>query len=191
MPAAVQAKVLRAIANREILPVGAVKARPIDVRIVAATNLDLEKEIEEGSFRRDLYYRLNGITLLIPPLRERRAELPELTRGFVAQAARDAGREPPIVSEAAMNLLLQYRWPGNIRELKNVVERAMVLCEGPVIDLVPPAGREDDLASGPLGAGDARRWCSGSSPPGASPNGSESSPPWRRTSGTRAERPRC
>jgi two-component system, NtrC family, response regulator AtoC len=135
MPPSVQAKVLRAVANREILPVGSVKPRPIDVRIVAATNLDLEKEVEEGTFRRDLYYRLNGITLLVPPLRERQAELPELTRAFVAQAARDAGREPPVVADEAMNLLLQYRWPGNIRELKNVVERAMVLCEGPVIDL--------------------------------------------------------
>ena len=149
MPASVQAKVLRAVANREVLPVGSVKARPIDVRIVAATNLDLEKEVEEDGFRRDLYYRLNGITLLVPPLRERLAELPELTRAFVAQAARDARREPPAVAEAAMNLLLQYRWPGNIRELKNVVERAMVLCEGPIIDLVHlPV--EKMQASGPL-----------------------------------------
>jgi two-component system, NtrC family, response regulator AtoC len=134
MPAAVQAKVLRAIANREILPVGAVKPRAIDVRIVAATNRDLEQEMQTGTFRRDLYYRLNGLTLAIPPLRERREELPGLAQTFLEQAAQDCRRSPPRLSDAAMDLLLQYQWPGNIRELKNVIERALVLCEGDLIE---------------------------------------------------------
>jgi DNA-binding NtrC family response regulator len=147
MPASVQAKVLRAIANREILPVGAVKARTIDVRIVAATNRDLEQEMAAGSFRRDLYYRLNGLTLTIPPLRERREEVPSLARIFLEQAALDCGRPPPSLSDTALDLLLQYHWPGNIRELKNVIERALVLCEG---DQIEPGHLPGEKMNGPM-----------------------------------------
>ncbi len=146
MPASVQAKVLRAIANREILPVGAVKPRPIDVRIMAATNRDLDEQMRAGTFRRDLYYRLNGLTLEIPPLRERLEEVPQLARSFLEQAARDSGREAPAISPAALDLLLLYRWPGNIRELKNVIERALVLCEG---DRIDPAHLPGDKMSFP------------------------------------------
>jgi DNA-binding NtrC family response regulator len=146
MPAAVQAKVLRAIASREILPVGAIKPRAIDVRIMAATNRDLEQQMQAGAFRRDLYYRLNGMTLEIPPLRERLEELPQLARTFLHQAALDSGRLPPALSPAALDLLLQYRWPGNIRELKNVIERALVLCEG---DRIEPGHLPTDKIGAP------------------------------------------
>jgi two-component system, NtrC family, response regulator AtoC len=135
MPLQVQARLLRAIANREILPVGATRTRAIDVRIVAATNRDLEAEVARGAFREDLFYRLNGITLQLPPLRERREEILELARGFIAEGARAAGRPGCVLSPEASELLLGYDWPGNIRQLRNVIERAMVLCEGEVIDL--------------------------------------------------------
>jgi two-component system, NtrC family, response regulator AtoC len=136
MPLTVQARLLRAIANREILPVGATRPRPIDVRILAATNRNIEAEVKAGSFRGDLYYRLNGMSLHIPPLRERRAEIPGLARRFIDEASDAAGRaQPCAVSAGALELLLQYEWPGNIRELRNIIERALVLCEGDVIDV--------------------------------------------------------
>jgi DNA-binding NtrC family response regulator len=131
MPAKLQAKLLRVIETREIQRVGSVKTRAIDVRFVAATNRDLETDIAEGRFRRDLYYRLNGITLHIPPLRERRAEILPLVRSFLARFAREAGDRPaPEVSPEAARLLEAYPWPGNVREVRNVVERALLLCEG-------------------------------------------------------------
>jgi len=133
MTLSVQARVLRAIANHEVLPLGALKPRPIDVRLVAATNRDLQAEIGKAAFRRDLYYRLNGITLNIPPLRDRRAEIPWLVATFLSEQARDLGRDVPAVSPAARELLDRYDWPGNIRELKNVTERALLLCDGDVI----------------------------------------------------------
>jgi transcriptional regulator with PAS, ATPase and Fis domain len=129
----VQARVLRAIANREILPLGALKPRPIDVRLIAATNRDLVAEVAKGRFRRDLYYRLNGISLKIPPLRERRTEIPALAATFLVEHARDLGRAAPTLSAASRNLIERHEWRGNIRELKNVIERALLLCEGEVI----------------------------------------------------------
>jgi two-component system response regulator AtoC len=129
MPLRVQATLLRVIETREVLPVGGRKPRPIDVRFIAATNRNLEAESARGTFRQDLYFRLNGISLSIPPLRERRSEIPELARSFVAQACQDASRPELPITAAAMGLLEQYSWPGNIRELKNVMERAVVLCD--------------------------------------------------------------
>jgi two-component system response regulator AtoC len=129
MPLRVQATLLRVIETREVLPVGARKTRPIDVRFIAATNRNLESESARGTFRQDLYFRLNGLTLTIPALRERRSEIPELARFFVVQACQDAGRPELPITAAAMTLLEQYAWPGNIRELKNVMERAVVLCD--------------------------------------------------------------
>jgi two-component system, NtrC family, response regulator AtoC len=131
MPAKLQAKLLRVLETREIQRVGSVKTRAIDVRFVAATNRDLEADIAEGRFRRDLYYRLNGITVHIPPLRERRAEILPLVRSFLARFAREAGDRPaPDISPDAARLLEVYPWPGNVREVRNVVERALLLCEG-------------------------------------------------------------
>jgi DNA-binding NtrC family response regulator len=134
MPPSMQAKLLQAIELREVRPVGAVRSRPIDVRFFSATNLDIEAAVAKGTFRGDLMYRLNTLTLAIPPLRERRDEIPVLAEAFVAQAWRDLGREDSIgVSPEAMDCLLGYYWPGNIRELKNAMERAVVLCDGPEI----------------------------------------------------------
>ena len=134
MPAPMQAKLLRTIETREILPVGSVKPRSLDVRFLAATHRDLEAEVLRTTFRQDLFFRLNGISLAIPPLRERTNEIPTLVTTFIKEACLESGRQPlPTVTPDAMDYLLGYAWPGNIRELKNVIERALVLCDGPEI----------------------------------------------------------
>ena len=132
MPPKLQATLLRVIQTRQVQRVGSVKTRPIDVRFIAATHRDLEAEIASGRFRQDLYYRLNGITLNIPPLRERRSEILPLVRSFLAQFAREMGgdRPAPDVSPEAARLLEAYSWRGNVREVRNTVERALLLCEG-------------------------------------------------------------
>jgi two-component system response regulator AtoC len=122
----VQAALLRVLETREVMPVGGRKARSIDVRLVAATNRDLEADCASGKFRQDLYFRLCGMSLSIPPLRQRVSEIPELARLLLAEA----GGKDLRISAEAMTLLEGYRWPGNIRELKNVIERALVLCDG-------------------------------------------------------------
>jgi two-component system response regulator AtoC len=104
------------------------------VRFIAATNRDLEKEVARGAFRADLYYRLNGITLTIPPLRSRLEEIHPLAETFLRQICRDLGRQPPLLPPASVAHLEAYGWPGNIRELKNVIERAVLLCEGPMLE---------------------------------------------------------
>ncbi|HEY7374108.1 MAG TPA: sigma 54-interacting transcriptional regulator [Polyangia bacterium] len=126
----VQAKLLRVIEAREVIRIGGLRPRPIDARFIAATNRDVEAEVERGGFRRDLFFRLNGMTLTIPPLRERPRDLPVLARAFVAQLAR--GRAPEI-SEPALAALAAHGWPGNVRELRNVIERALLLCDGPAL----------------------------------------------------------
>jgi two-component system, NtrC family, response regulator AtoC len=129
LPMSIQVKLLRVIEERQVLPVGALKPRPIDVRFLAATNRDLELEITRGAFRQDLYFRLNGISLLIPPLRERVSEIADLAGAFLRLASERSQRSPvPPISREAMKLLMAYHWPGNIRELRNVMERALLLC---------------------------------------------------------------
>jgi DNA-binding NtrC family response regulator len=129
-----QVKLLRVLEERRVWRVGALKPRDIDVRFIAATNRDLEAESTAGRFRQDLYFRLNGVTLVIPPLRERVSEIEGLCRAFVAQAWRRAGRSTePAISEEALALLQRYRWPGNIRELRNIMERAVLLCPDDII----------------------------------------------------------
>ncbi|HSS02688.1 MAG TPA: sigma 54-interacting transcriptional regulator, partial [Kofleriaceae bacterium] len=128
-----QVKLLRVLEEREVLPVGGLKPRPIDVRFVAATNRDLEAEIERRTFRQDLYFRLCAATLVIPPLRERISEIPGLARTFSEAAARDMGRAAPVLGGDALAALEVYPWPGNIRELRNMIERAVLLCgTGPI-----------------------------------------------------------
>jgi len=123
----IQAKLLRALETSEIVRVGSVKPVKIDVRFVAATNRDLEREVLQGRFRQDLFFRLNGIQLRIPPLRERKAEIPELARSFLDAASRKAGlAEPPTISDEAMAALTSYAWPGNVRELRYAMERVLV-----------------------------------------------------------------
>ncbi len=133
LPMATQAKLLRVLETREVARLGSVKPRKIDLRLVAATNRDLEAEIARGAFRSDLYYRLNGITLTIPPLRTRVGEIRRLADTFMQQICRELGRPEPAIPERIAALLESYAWPGNIRELKNVMERAVLLCTGSVI----------------------------------------------------------
>src|SRR6185436_2103489 len=125
-----QAKLLRVIETHEVMRVGAVKPRTIDVRFLAATNRVLEDEVARGAFRQDLYYRLNGISLLIPPLRARADEIEPLARAFVESAAKVSERSAPKLAPAAIKLLKTYAWPGNIRELRNTIERALLLSSG-------------------------------------------------------------
>ncbi len=134
MPLGLQAKLLTVIEDRRVQRVGALRPKDIDVRFVCATNRDLEAEIEAGRFRQDLYYRLNGISLVIPPLRERPGEILPLARAFVARAAEQSGLPAPTIGDRARRLLTGYRWPGNIRELKNVMERAALLSGGESIE---------------------------------------------------------
>jgi DNA-binding NtrC family response regulator len=133
IPLSAQVKLLRVLEERRVLRVGGLQPRPIDVRFVSATNRDLRREVATGRFREDLYYRLNGITLAIPPLRERVAEIPRLAAQFIGEAAKRASVPPPSLSQEALERLEAHSWPGNIRELRNLVERAVVLCgEGPI-----------------------------------------------------------
>jgi two-component system, NtrC family, response regulator AtoC len=136
LPLTTQAKLLRVLESREVTPVGSVTSRPIDVRFIAATNRDLDALVARGAFRSDLYYRLQGITLRIPPLRDRRGEIPGLVRTFVTSFSRATDHAEPTVSEAAMQRLVAGDWPGNIRELRNVIERAVVLSAGMPIDVL-------------------------------------------------------
>jgi transcriptional regulator with GAF, ATPase, and Fis domain len=127
VPLAMQPKLLRVLQEKEIERVGETRPRRIDVRIVAATNVDLVAEVEEGRFRSDLFYRLNVFPIEIPPLRERREDIPLLARHFVQVAARRLRRQPLRLGEAAAARLMACDWPGNIRELENAIERAVIL----------------------------------------------------------------
>jgi two-component system response regulator PilR (NtrC family) len=131
MPHATQVKLLRALQEREIIPVGGTQPIKIDCRLVAATNADLEKEVAEGRFRADLFYRLNVIPIKLPPLRARRDDIPLLLDHFLKRHVQ--GGSPKVVSKEAVELMMKYEWPGNVRELENVMERAMVLDETGVI----------------------------------------------------------
>ncbi len=128
MPPSQQVKLLRVLEERRVMPVGGVRSKAIDVRLLAATHRDLPSEVTAGRFREDLYYRINGITLSIAPLRERTDEIEALARTFATEAARRAGTTVPSLRPEALAALQAHRWPGNIRELKNVIERAVVLC---------------------------------------------------------------
>ena len=128
-----QAKVLRALEERHVERIGSEKSRPMDVRVIAATNKDLETEIEEGNFREDLYYRLNIITICIAPLRERREDIPDLVHHFLAYFCAENGLPAKTLDRAALTVLLNHDWPGNVRELRNVIERLVVLSEDETI----------------------------------------------------------
>lgn len=138
VPPSIQVKLLRVLQEREFERLGSNKTRSIDVRVIAATNVDLQRAIEEGNFREDLYYRLNVFPITIPPLRERREDVPFLAEHFLARFAAQQGRAPLILSAEAQSKLVQYDWPGNVRELENVIERALVLASGEVL-------RADDI----------------------------------------------
>lgn len=127
LPLMLQAKILRAIQEKEIRRVGANKPISVDVRIIAATNLNLTEEVKAKRFRDDLYYRLNVIELKLPPLRERREDIPLLVDAFLKKCAASRGKEVKGVSESALAMLMDYAWPGNVRELENIIERAVTL----------------------------------------------------------------
>ena len=129
-----QAKLLRFLQEKRFERVGETRTRTADVRIVAATNRDLDAEVKSGRFREDLLYRLNVMEILVPPLRERTEDILPLARGFVEFFARQAGRPPPELSAATEKLLLTYPWPGNVRELRNAIERALILARGQVLE---------------------------------------------------------
>jgi two-component system response regulator AtoC len=130
LPTALQVKLLRVLQESEIRPVGATHSQPIDVRVLAATSRDLLQMMTDNTFREDLYYRLNVLTIEIPPLRERSEDIPLLCQHFIDRFNQSLGRDVKTIEPAAMARLLQYHWPGNIRELENAIERAMVLSEG-------------------------------------------------------------
>jgi len=131
---ATQVKLLRVLQHREVIPVGATEAVPIDARLVAATNRDLEEEIKRGAFRSDLFYRLNVIAIHLPPLRDRRDDIPLLAESFLARSGEQRSESPKRLSAAAATALQEYAWPGNVRELENALERAVLLTVGGVIE---------------------------------------------------------
>lgn len=148
VPVNLQTKLLRVIENKVFEKVGASESISVDVRIIAATNKNLENAIEEGSFRKDLYYRLNVLPLEIPPLRNRTQDIPELADFFLKRANRDIKKQIEGFTDEAMEALLTYSWPGNVRELQNAVERSAVLCNDKYIDvddLFLPTGSDGEI----------------------------------------------
>jgi transcriptional regulator with PAS, ATPase and Fis domain len=143
LPLALQVKLLRVLQSHEYSPVGDTRTLHADVRVVAATNIDLEAAVESGAFREDLYYRLNVIHVALPALRDRPDDIPGLVNHFVVQAAKRVGKLGVTVSPAAMRLFASWSWPGNVRELENIVERAVILCTGTTIECadLPPRVR--------------------------------------------------
>jgi DNA-binding NtrC family response regulator len=149
-----QAKLLRVIQEREFMRLGGIDTMKVDVRIIAATNVDLKQLVQEGRFREDLYYRLNVINIHIPPLRERREDIPALAEFFIRKYCEENGKPIYRISSDALKTLLDYHWPGNVRELENVIERAVVLSQGDVIDrsllpesVISPSSRFAALSS--------------------------------------------
>ena len=152
-----QAKLLRVIQEKEFMRLGATDTIKVDARIIAATNVDLKKLVDEGRFREDLYYRLNVINIQLPPLRERKEDIPSLVEFFTRKYCEENGKPPYRFSSEALKVLMDYYWPGNVRELENVVERAVVLSQDEIIgrDLLPetvvsPSSRFATLSSFPL-----------------------------------------
>jgi diguanylate cyclase (GGDEF)-like protein len=155
MPLSLQAKLLRALERRVITRVGGTQEIPVDVRVVAATNRDLEQEIARGRFREDLFFRVSAFTLVVPPLRDRRAEIPLLAEHFARRFARELGQPAPVITPAAKELLARHAWPGNVRELRNAIERAVVLQTGGTIgpEHLPERVREAGSGAALGGAG--------------------------------------
>lgn len=152
MPPSMQVKLLRAVQDREIREVGGEHTTKVDLRIIAATNRDLRESIKSGTFRSDLYYRISVVPLTIPPLRERREDIPLLAQHFLRQSAVQAKKELKGFTPAALHRLMTYPWSGNVRELENVVEKAAVMCRQDMItpDLLPSVGSAPDIALKPL-----------------------------------------
>jgi two-component system response regulator PilR (NtrC family) len=159
LPLHMQVKLLRAIQEKHIRPVGSQQEAPVDVRIISATHKNLAELVERGDFRQDLFYRINVIELPLPPLRERREDIPLLAHHFLTRIARDAGTKKSKLSSSALRKLKEYEFPGNIRELENILERSVTLLDGTSVeaeDLQLPASQKSTLTgnSGALPLGD-------------------------------------
>jgi two-component system response regulator GlrR len=141
LPPLAQVKFLRFLQEKEYRPLGSSKIRQADVRIIAASNVNLEEAVASGRLRQDLYYRLNIISFTLPPLRERREDIPLLARHFLVKYSHEFANEVVDFSPEALNLLIMYAWPGNVRELEHAIERAVLMCEGPIL-------RDSDLMLG-------------------------------------------
>jgi DNA-binding NtrC family response regulator len=150
MPLHLQTKLLRVLQDYEVKPLGGENIVELDVRVIAATNRDLESAVTQGTFRQDLYYRLSVLTLTIPPLRHRKEDIPAMVRRFTTLFRYKIGREISGFSEPALSALCRYDWPGNVRELMNVIERAILLCRNPVIGMaeLPNVFHGDGVADG-------------------------------------------
>ena len=147
---AIQVKLLRVLQEREVIPVGGTEPVQVDVRLIAATNRDLEEEIRAGRFRSDLYYRLNVIAIHLPPLRSRRDDIPLLAEAFLRRMAAERGETPKTIGSDALDAILVYDWPGNVRELENALERAATLSKGPEIGVPALPARVTERRAEPL-----------------------------------------
>ncbi|PKN11163.1 MAG: Fis family transcriptional regulator, partial [Deltaproteobacteria bacterium HGW-Deltaproteobacteria-5] len=136
LPMELQAKLLRVIQHREFERLGSSHTIKIDVRIVATTNRDLTEEVRQGRFRQDLFYRLNVFPITVPPLRQRKDDIPLLVGSFIERFSRKLGKQITSISKETMQILQDYPWPGNVRELESIIERAVILSPGPVLQLV-------------------------------------------------------
>ena len=148
-----QTKLLRVLQERKIERIGSNLPIKVDIRIIVATNKDLQKQVEQGKFRDDLYYRLNVINIHMPPLRDRKEDIPSLVEHFLAKHRYSATAQPAAISEEAIRRLMEYNWPGNVRELENVIERAVVLSRGQIITSRELPFGEHDAAEGEEGEG--------------------------------------
>jgi len=171
LPLEIQVKLLRVLQEREFEPVGSSRSHRVDVRVIAATNRNLQEAVNAGRFRSDLFYRLNVFPLRVPPLRDRRSDIPQLVNFYLSRFSKQFGKKVDTVSRKTMDRLMNYPWPGNVRELQNVMERAVILSPGSNLLL------NRDLVPGPSrGGGTPELGMSGQEPSPASPE----APPWRR-----------
>jgi len=153
IPPAIQVKLLRVLQDKEFERLGSNRTRRVDVRVIAATNADLRAAIESGQFREDLYYRLNVVPINVPPLRQRKEDIPALVEHFIRKYSQEFGRPVKGISNEALEILMKHHWPGNVRELENVIERALVLCSGDRIEasdikldpVTKPTGLDSDF----------------------------------------------
>src|SRR5579859_6365262 len=155
VPPATQVKLLRVLQEREFERLGGTKTVKVDVRMIAATNRDLRAALEQGTFREDLFYRLNVVPISIPPLREHKEDIPYLTDYFIERFARDSGKPITGITAAAQKILMEFHWPGNVRELENIIERAVALSSGTVLDVSDIRLDRAPSASAAMGAGAA------------------------------------
>jgi two-component system response regulator HydG len=155
LPLDLQAKLLRALQEKEVRPVGATQAKPISARVLAATNRDLAAMVEQGRFRKDLYFRLNVVNLRIPPLRDRRGDIATLAMHFLGRMQNESGVERNF-SDDMLRVMSEYDWPGNVRELENAIERACALSSGPVLHMgdLPTQLQDFRMQQGPVFAAD-------------------------------------